>query len=127
MKKLSIFLLITVSFLLISVNSRNSQSNFEVATVDTAPGTEGYWTRSTNASTAGTNGRDNITFFISGTGSMTVTIQFNSPGSNVWTDYDTYTSTTRVRIEDGSKSVLWRAGVKNGEYSSGSLTFGFDW
>ena len=62
-----------------------------------------------------------------GTGTMTVTLQFICPGETVWTDYDTYTTVTRLLIEGPAAGVLWRAGVKVGDWTSGELVFGFDW
>ena len=62
-----------------------------------------------------------------GTGTMTVTLQFICPGETVWTDYDTYTAVTRLLIEGAAAGVSWRAGVKDADYTSGELIFGFDW
>ena len=121
MKKLIVLLIIATSFIFISANSVTSGNNHEIATVDTDPGSSGFFTRQVNIV-------DQISFFVTGSGSMTVTLQFQPPGITTWTDYATYTTDTRVTIDDASKSVKWRAGVKEtADYSSGSKSFGFDW
>ena len=58
---------------------------------------------------------------------MTVTLQFICPGDASWSDYDTYTAVTREKVEGAAAGVRWRAGVKDADWTSGTLTFGFDW
>lgn len=58
-----------------------------------------------------------------------LTLQFKCTNDADWTDYDTYTidDTPRQLIEGNAGNVLWRLGIKNTEYTSGAVTFGFDW
>ena len=127
MKKIIVLLMLIISMFCISANSRNSGINREYAYVDTDPGTAGYWTNSINIRNVSS---ENIAFLsIRGSGVMTITLQFRCPGDATWTDYATYTtaSTRRMLIEGAALNVLWRAGVKDTDYTSGNLTFGFDW
>ena len=113
-------------------NSRTSGEYKEYATVDTAPGSAGYWTNSVSL-----RQRQITKLFFSlrdggasaGDWDGTVTLQFKCSGDSDWTDYDTYTSTDipRKLIEGNAGHVIWRIGVKETEYTSGSLVLGFDW
>ena len=128
MKKLTGFLIvllfIIIAPILMSVNSQSSAGRYEYATVDTDPAAAGYWTNEINPRGKSQN---QVYFSLRGSGSMTVTLQFICTGDASWTDYDTYTAVTRLKIEGAAAGVRWRAGVKDTDYTSGSLTFGFDW
>ena len=68
----------------------------------------------------------------SDTSSMTVTLQYKCEGDAGWQDYVPLDGSAlavgnRLEIRDSGAGVLWRAGVKDYEYTSGSITFGFDW
>ena len=62
-----------------------------------------------------------------------VKLQYKCPGDADWTNYlkngtDTWPIGTRVMINDFAAGVVWRAGIAdNNDYTSGSVTFGFDW
>ena len=58
---------------------------------------------------------------------MTVTLQFKCQGDADWTDYGSYADNQRKSIDGGGAGVQWRAIVKNGDYTSGEKSFGFDW
>jgi hypothetical protein len=113
-------------------NSRVSEDYREYATVNEDPSTsvDGYWTNPVNPRK---NRLDRIFFSVRETAagssafSAIVTLQFRCLGDEEWNDYATYTSSDRKRIEDDGAGVQWRAGVKNGDYTSGEVTFGFDW
>jgi len=109
-------------------NSLSSGDYKEYATVDSTPPANGYWTN-----TLGLRGRKlaYVYFSIRGTGTATVTLQFKCSGDADWTDYyndgiDFVTGDRKV-IEGNAANVVWRAGVKLADYTSGSITFGFDW
>lgn len=127
-------------------NSKSSGAYKEYATVNTAPsGTElGYWTNEVclrdklNAGQA----KGHMYFSIreneadssdaSDTSVITVTLQFKCDGDLGWQDYLPLDASeiavgNRLVIEDTGAAVRWRAGVKDGNYTSGSYTFGFDW
>jgi len=124
-------------------NSRTSGAFKEYATVDTLPTGLGYFTNTVNVrAIRKTNKELRIYFSIreeeadsseaSDTSTMTVTLQYMCDGDSGWQDYVPLDGSAlavgnRVVIEDSGAAVLWRAGVKDGEFTSGSLTFGFDW
>jgi len=125
-------------------NSRSSGAFKEYATVDTAPIGLGYFTNEVclrdklNVGLA-----KGIMYFsireeeadssgASDTSSMTVTLQFKCEGDAGWQDYVPLDGSSlavgnRVAIADTGAAVRWRAGVKDGEFTDGSITFGFDW
>ena len=133
MKRYLILIMVSISILFIHnafcANSQSSGNYYEYATVDTAPGANGYFTNTVYPRTERKDSQFKEIFFsVGGTGSMTVTLQFKRTDvDSDWSDYDTYTSSTFQKLEESSVNVGWRAVVKNGEYSSGSLTFGFSW
>jgi len=126
-------------------NSKSSGSFKEYATVNTAPsGSElGYWTNEVCLRDLRNSEKINRMYFsireseadssaASDTSSMTVTLQFKCEGDAGWQDYVPLDGSAlavgnRLIIEDTGAAVRWRAGVKLENYTSGSLTFGFDW
>lgn len=117
----------------------NSQSSdavkHEYATVDTKPADTGYWT---NAVYPRKNKITKLFFSIrettdsSSVSVITVKLQFKCPNDTGWQDYldegSDWEIGTRVIIEEFAEGVIWRAGVPDSSaYTSGSLTFGFDW
>jgi hypothetical protein len=127
-------------------NSRSTGEFKEYATVDTQPsGSElGYWTNEVCLRDKVNSGlsKGKMWFSIrefetdssqaSDTSSMTITLQFKCSGDAGWQDYvDLNTASivvgNRLLIEDDGAAVRWRAGVKDGDYTSGKITFGFDW
>jgi len=127
-------------------NSKNSGVRKAYATVDTAPsGSElGYWTDEVCLRDKIKEGlaKDKMFFSIrneeadsseaSDTSSITISLQFQCSGDLGWQDYvDLALSElavgNRLEISDTGAGVKWRAGVKDGNYTSGSITFGFDW
>ena len=112
--------------IIIMANTKTSNSNQEYATVDTAPGTGGYWT---NEITETGKYQEKLFFSVRDMGtsfSATVTVQFQPDGDDDWSDYGTYTSNSREVLEIGTTGNKWRAGVKEGDYTSGKVRFGFD-
>lgn len=108
-----------------------NDARFRHAVVDEAPPSEGFGTEPFNFfdvqapdyevyfsmfdASEGGNGID-----------VTVTIQYKFLGS-VWVDYNTYTTQTDNAFTSGGGGRLWRAIVKNGDYNSGTVRFGFNW
>lgn len=130
MKKLFRLLIISlIGLLFVSLNSVSTTDYHTYATVDTDPGAPGYYTGEVSIRRAkGNRKAESVYFSNRGTGSMTVTLQYKCDGDAGWTDYSTYTTVTRVVVEGGAVGELWRAGVVNSAaYTSGSMTFGFDW
>ena len=109
-------------------NSNSVGDYKEYVTVDTAPGADGFWTNPIGL-------RDRhisyMFFSIRGTGVVTVTLQFKCEGDADWTDFynggNAFNKGERNIIEGNAGNVLWRAGVKQGGLTSGSVIFGFDW
>lgn len=118
--------------------------------IDEAPGTGGYWSDPVDNSDAAL---DEMYLSIRSVGSTamnaTVTVQFKMErdGDDQWQDYETYTSTTRdhydldnlSRVTHGDglmeidyerikeSGVQWRVGIKETEYTDGTIKAGFDW
>lgn len=124
-------------------NSRNSGEFKEYATVDTEPDSLGYFTNEVNLRNLRKVGSENRMYFsireweadssaASDTSEIVITLQFKCDGDLGWQDYVSLDGSelavgNRVVISDSGAGVLWRAGVKYYEYTSGSITFGFDW
>ena len=116
-------------------NSKNSSEFHKYATVDTAPDANGYWTDIIQPR------KDKIkkmyfsireTTDDSSASVMTVKLQFRCPDDSGWQDYldagSDWAIGTRIILEEFAAGVAWRAGVADfSAFTSGSLTFGFDW
>jgi len=76
-------------------------------------------------------GDGEINYSISGSGWVgTVTIQrsFNSTSDSVvWHDVETFTTNDEGKIVDSSRDVVYRVGVKTGDYTSGTIAVGLYW
>jgi len=119
-------------------NSRDSAERREHVTIDTAPGADGYWTNPVNPYTKRSDRKaGDVYFAIRETGELsaslvaTMTLQWRQRGANkvweAWQDYDTYTAVQRKIVDDYSAEVQWRAGIANGDFTSGQVTLGFNW
>lgn len=110
-------------------NTQLSGDRYEFASIDTAPGAEGFWTKKVKS--GGIKGKNGLQVSISGGGTAVVTIQYLLPHDDAsWTDYttsETLESGGRFRLEDLGFHTLWRIGVKNGDYTSDTIIVGFDW
>jgi hypothetical protein len=62
-----------------------------------------------------------FTVSVSGTFSATVTLQRSFDGGDSWLDVATYTDATETQLEDHTIGIQYRAGCKNGEYTSGTV------
>ncbi len=124
-------------------NSRASGATYEYATVDSNPGSAGYFTNPVCVRDLVKRGADRIFFSIrekdadisanpSALSAVTVVLQYLCPGDSAWTDYvplggSSFATGNLVEIPDMGTGRMWRAGVRDDEYTSGSVTFGFDW
>ena len=124
-------------------NSRTSGEFKEYATVDTLPVGLGYFTNALDVRKMWKDKKISRIYFsireeeadssgASDTSAITVTLQFQCEGDAGWQDYVPLDGSAlavgnRVAIEDVGVAVWWRAGVKWNDYTSGSITFGFDW
>lgn len=125
-------------------NLKESNAYSSYATVDTAPGVDGFFTDPVTPRRL----HDELFFSIRETekeaessgdeessGSITdvtVILQFQCKGDDRWQSYNYNDGTDlaigdRFKIEDTGAGVRWRAGVESGGYVSGAVTFGFDW
>lgn len=59
-------------------------------------------------------------FSLSGTFVATVTVQRSLDGGSTWVDVEQFTATAERVGDHAEQSILYRAGVKTGEYTSGS-------
>jgi len=106
---------------------------FKYASINTAPGTGGYWSNTVSMSAVKASP---LFFSRSGGGVATVLLQYQLPHTGAaWQDYDSPISLTdgvRCRLDDEGAGVKWRAGVKEDTsadptYTSGTIIVGFDW
>jgi hypothetical protein len=121
-------------------NSRSSGRYYEYAKVDTAPanGSGGYFTnpvyprkkKITKLFFSIRETTDDSTASV-----VVVKLQFKCPGDTGWTNHMTgvegdknWPIGTRVSLNEWGEGVEWRAGVEDGnDFTSGAVTFGFDW
>ena len=124
-------------------NRRSSGSFKEYATVDTAPTGLGYFTNSIDLRAFRKDKSERRAYFsirewetdssdASDTSTVTITLQYKCEGDLGWQAYvpldgSAFAVGNRVVIEDTGAAVLWRAGVLDGDFTAGSITFGFDW
>ncbi len=122
-------------------NSQSSGNNKLYATVDTDPGADGYFTGILDPRELfKTSKVPKVFFSIREAGDtqsvdasvITVVLQFKCDGDDRWQTYVPLDGSTlaignRLAIEDIGANVKWRAGVEDDGYTSGSVTFGFDW
>lgn len=111
------------------MSEQHSGLGYEYATVNEDPGTSGYGTKQINISKLLRKGSKGIDFIISGTGTMTITLQYKIKGVSIdWEDDDTFTSNI-IKEVNGAKGrdTLIRAVVKDDDWTSGSKTFGFSY
>ena len=114
-------------------NQKANGSRYSYASIDTAPGTDGYWCDSVSMSAKKT---DALFFSQREDGVGVVTLQFKTPeAGSEWTDYATtltFEEGARFRIDDMAAGVKWRAGIKEDTsadptYTSGTIIVGLDW
>lgn len=125
-------------------NSKDSAGNHKYATVDTVPDGDGYFTdevcprdlqKSQKVGKVYFSIREavaDISAAPSSASVITVQLQFRCPGDSGWSNYVPLDASSlaignRVALEDSGRDVIWRAGVASDEYTSGAITFGFDW
>lgn len=116
-------------------NTRTDTEYSAYAKVDTAPAADGYFT----SQVAMRDNKVRRMYFsmretdedASPVSDVTVTLQYRCAGDAGWTDYVNDDVTIglgcRLLIDGGAAGEIWRAGVKSGGYTSGDVTFGFDW
>ena len=94
-------------------NSQVTSDRYRYASIDTAPGADGYWSQSVSMSQVKAGP---IWFSRSGGGTATVHLQYKAPWYDGWVDYETDVDLsvdgTRCILEDMGAGVKWRAGVK---------------
>lgn len=109
-------------------NTKLNGDRYRYASIDTAPGADGYWSDAISMSSVRV---DALFASVSGGGSATVTLQYKLPHTGAaWTDYlttETLTNGARVKLNDYGAGVKWRMGVKNGNLASDTVIVGFDW
>ena len=102
---------------------------YHYAIVDTATAAAGYFCAEINPRGQKIGiGSNRIYFSVrDNPGAALVTLQFKCPTDSNWSDHSTYNTNARKVIVESAVDVAWRAGVKQNDYISGSVTFGFDW
>ena len=113
----------------------------EYVMVDTAVGAGGFFGGEVNMRTLKeSKGIDRIFFSIreeADTGSIddsvvTVVLQYKCTGDARWQTFEPLDGSdlaigNRLRIKDNGSAIIYRAGVLEDGYTSGSVIFGFDW
>ena len=109
-------------------NTQLNGPRYEYVSIDEAPGADGDWCKS--VSMTGKKAEE-LFASVSGGGSATVTMQYKLPHDGAaYVDYttgETLESGARFRLDDHGAGVKWRVGVKQGNYSSGTVIVGLDW
>jgi hypothetical protein len=121
-------------------NSRKSGHCYEYATVDTAPGAAGYYTNEISPSrkikqlffsVRCTDKEDSSAAADSAHAEAQVTLQYKCIGDVDWTNYyraaGVFHVGERIVLDAYGGGVHWRAGIRDEDYDTGSITFGFDW
>jgi hypothetical protein len=122
-------------------NAKDSGNNKLYATVDTDPEAGGFFTDILDPrELMKTNKVSKVFFSIREAGDtqsvdasvITVVLQFKCDGDDRWQTYVPLDGSSlaignRIALEDFGANVKWRAGVEDDGYTSGSVTFGFDW
>ena len=62
-----------------------------------------------------------FTISISGTFSATVSLQRSFDGGSTWMAVASYTAATEAQLTDHTLGILYRLGVANGDWSSGTV------
>jgi len=114
-------------------NSKLNGPRYKYASIDTGPGSGGYWSDAVSMRNEST---DALFWVRTGAGVGTITIQYKLPHTGAaWVDYVTDENLAigeRFRLDDKAAGVRWRAGIKedtsaDNTYTSGTIVTGFDW
>ena len=117
-------------------NVRTSQNGIEQVTVDTAPGAGGYWSNPVFMRKGNDQDIKLMNFSVrekeeDATSVIVPSLQFRGIGDLGWTDYNNNDEAFVIGdckvVEANALFVQWRAGVKEGVYTSGSINAGFSW
>lgn len=113
-------------------NSKISSIKSEQVVVDTAPATGGYWTTgvATRLRVSG-NDIEKLFFSARGSGTAVPTLQFRIDSDSAWTDFYNagvaFVIGDVAVIESPGKGIEWRAGVAEGDYTTGEVQIGLNW
>ena len=114
-------ILILAIFLLLVPYIAAFAGNSATETIDSSPPSEGTWAGGISSTYQNPNpGYLNISIYGS-SWSATVTLQRSFKGDSNWYDVETWTSNDQKSLYDPERGVIYRIGVKNGEYTSGSV------
>ena len=119
-------------------NSRTSSNGIEQVQIDAAPGSGGYWTNAVSMRRGSAGDIHKMYFTVreseespSAASVMTPTLQFKGSGDDGWTDYNNNATDFAIGdafvIDANALALQWRAGVKEGDFTSGSCNIGFSW
>ena len=109
-------------------NATSEGNYYKKAVVDTAPGASGYASTAVPESVVRGFDTHRLTFSVE-EGVGDVTLQFKGAGRTTWTDESgsPYTTGDVKTIDAYTHNREWRGICKNGDYTSGNLTFGIEW
>jgi len=108
-------------------NTSLNSDRYRYISIDTAPGASGAWSDAVSMSAV--KGGP-IWFSRRGGGNGTVTIQYKTKWDTEWRDLTTdvdLADGVRCILDDMGAGVAWRAGIKSGGYTDGTIIVGFDW
>ena len=91
-------------------------------TISSSPPTAGTWTSSISPTYPATKQSGYLNISIYGASwSATVTLQRSFDSGTTWFDVTTWTANSEQWLKDEEHGVLYRLGVKNGAYTTGSV------
>ncbi|MCK5541722.1 MAG: hypothetical protein KAI40_03445 [Desulfobacterales bacterium] len=110
--------------------STGSSLNYEEISVDTDPGADGYAGDSVIVKSDINPNAKEMFFYIDQlrTGSEVI-LQNRRAGRSFWTDYETYTATTYLKVENSAVDREWRVFIDDGKEGTGTddTIAGLEW
>ena len=117
-------------------NLQTSQNGIEQVTIDTNPVAGGYWTNAIRMRRGPAGDIEKMYFSIrekedGGDSTITPILQFKGINDLGWTDYNNAGEEFVIGdvyvMDANAYAAQWRAGVKEGGRTSGSINIGFSW
>lgn len=90
-------------------------------TISSAPPAGGTWTDTIMPRDSNSDGFANVSVY-GATWAGTVTLQRSHDAGATWKDVTTFTANEENALEDHEAGVMYRIGIKDGEYTSGPVT-----
>lgn len=111
-------------------NVNTSGSGYEKVVIDTNPGTDGFFTNPVVQRKGAGKVVDKLFLLVQGTGEFTPILQFKMKADTGWTDYVDGSELpigTLKEVNANAGNLLWRAGIKQGWFTSGTAVISIIW